>query len=182
MFKLPFFKSKKEEKAQLKPKGVNFKLILGLGNPGSKYEHTYHNAGHLFIDFATKGAFKKYRNFAFAKEDSLIFAKALTYMNQSGLAAREALKYFNLEPKDLLLVHDDSDLPLGEYKITSNQGSAGHNGVQSVIEHLGTQEFGRLRIGVRGKQIGKAGEFILRPMSNKELQILQKGFSTIRLG
>ncbi|MDP3953785.1 MAG: aminoacyl-tRNA hydrolase [bacterium] len=181
MFKLPFFSSHKKPETPPEGEARKTTLILGLGNPGERYRRTYHNAGHLYIDFATQGPFKKYKHFAFNRQGNLILAKSLTYMNQSGLSAVEALKYFNLTPRSLLVAHDDSDLPLGKHKLSASQGSAGHKGVQSIINQLGTKDFARLRIGVRGKAPGKAGEFVLKPMGPAELEILQEGFEKITL-
>jgi len=181
MFKLPFFSFGKEKESASTNESSSSTLILGLGNPGQKYEQTYHNAGHLYVESLAETSFKRYKSFSFAKRDNLVLAKSLTFMNQSGLAARGALRYFNLKPENLIVAHDDSDLPLGEYKITKGQGSAGHKGVQSVIDHLKSKEFTRLRIGIRGQARGKAREFVLKPMSKKELENLQEAFRQISL-
>ena len=178
MFKLFFSRPKSKFS---KPIGGDIKLIFGLGNPGEEYVSTYHNAGQLYVDHVAKGPFKKCRNFEFSKEGGLIFVKSLTFMNNSGTVAKKALKYFNLKPENLLVAHDDSDLSLGEYKNSFNQGSAGHNGVQSIIDHLKTQEFSRLKIGVRETQKGKAGEFILKPISRQGLSLLKEVFSSIKI-
>ena len=176
MFKL-FFRRPKATFS--KPERGNIKLVFGLGNPGEKYALTYHNTGQLYINYIAQGPFKKYRNFEFSKEGDLIFIKSIAFMNDSGLAAKEALEYLGLQIENLLVVHDDSDIPLGEYKLSFNQGSAGHNGVQSVAQHLKTQKFFRLRIGVRENQRGKAGEFILKPISKRALATLKQVFSRI---
>jgi len=164
-----------------KPDRGDIKLIFGLGNPGEKYASTYHNVGQIYIDHIAKGNFEKYRNFEFSRGENFIFAKSLTFMNDSGGAVREALRYFNLRPENLLVVHDDSDIALGEYKISFDQGSAGHNGVQSVIDHLKTQRFFRLKIGVRENQRDKAGEFVLKPISKVELPLLKETFSRVKI-
>ena len=177
MFKLFFSRSKTDSP---EPDGGDIRLIFGLGNPGEKYAPTYHNVGQLYVDHIAKGPFKKYRNFEFSKENGVVFIKSLTFMNQSGIAAKEALKYFNLKPENLLVVHDDSDISLGEYKFSFDQGSAGHNGVASIINHLKTQKFFRARIGVRENQ-KKAGEFILKPISKKNLLLLREVFSRIKI-
>jgi len=179
MFKL-FSSRPKEDGAQ--PTKESIKLILGLGNPGEKYASTYHNIGQLYVEGIANGSFKKYRHFEFSKKSGVIFAKPTTFMNQSGIAAKEALKYFNLKPENLLVVHDDSDILLGEYKITFDRGSAGHNGVQSVIDILKTEKFFRLRIGMRQDGITtKAGEFVLRPISKSDLSTLRGVFLDINI-
>ncbi len=177
MFKLFFLRWKDKPP---EPRREDIKLIFGLGNPGEKYAETYHNAGQIYVNFITKGPFKKYQDFEFSKEDGRIFVKSLTYMNNSGMAIREALRYFNLKPGNVFIAHDDSDIPLGQYKISFNQGSAGHNGVQSVIDHLKTQNFFRLRIGVRDNQKGRAGEFVLKQISKQHLSTLKEMFSQIK--
>ncbi|MCR4261099.1 MAG: aminoacyl-tRNA hydrolase [Candidatus Colwellbacteria bacterium] len=171
MFKL-FFSRPKIDPSKAGKKDI--RIIFGLGNPGKEYALTYHNVGQLFVDYMAKGTFKKYRNFEFSKEDGVIFVKSLTFMNQSGMAAKEALKYFNLKPENLLVAHDDNDILLGQHKFSFDQGPAGHNGVSSIVTHLKTQSFFRERIGVRKNQKTKAGEFILKSMSKTELDILKK--------
>ena len=177
MFKLPFLSNKAEKQVS---DSSQIKIVLGLGNPGDKYENTYHNAGYLYIDHLTKNNLKPYKTFASTKEGDLILAKSLTFMNRSGLAAREILKHFNLKPEELLVVHDDSDLYIGTFKLDFDRGSAGHNGIKSVIKHLGTKKFHRLRIGVR-KREGKAGDFVLKQMGKKDQELLQKTFQEITL-
>jgi len=173
-------------------------IILGLGNPGAEYEHTYHNAGALAVEQLAKApgeggeprwkAHKKlfvYFSNLQPPTSNLIFIRPLVFMNESGLAAKEALKKFNAAPEDLAVIHDDSDLPLGEYKISRGQGSAGHKGVQSVIDHLGTSAFERIRIGIRerrtenGERRKQAGDFVLDQISTKDKKILEKVFEEI---
>ncbi len=109
-------------------------------------------------------------------------------MNESGKAVKEAMKYFKIKPEEILIVHDDSDIELGKYKISFGRGSAGHNGVQSIINNLKTKNFWRLRIGVRPTtnnrrpttQI-KAGDFVLKKISKKNLEIFEKFFYEINI-
>ncbi len=127
------------------------KLIIGLGNPGVQYQDTYHNIGHLFVDyFVKKYQLKKEggKNFVFYKKNGKILVKPLTFMNQSGTATREAKRYFEVRSEEILIVHDDSDIETGKYKLSLGRGSAGHQGVESVIKSLKTKNFYRLRIGV----------------------------------
>jgi len=158
-----------------------FKLIIALGNPGEEYDDTYHNAGFLALDRfmeqaadEKKIAWKQVKGtFKYFKNDDAIWAKPLVFMNDSGRAVQAALAYLKLPAEEMLVVHDDSDLAIGEYKLSFDHGSAGHNGVKSIIEHLGTQKFWRLRIGIRPDTVetrrAKAGEFVLRKI-NKENQ------------
>ncbi len=138
------------------------KLIIGLGNPGAEYENTYHNVGALAVEelakTITEDATPVWKNhkklFSYFSNlqspiSNLIFIRPLVFMNESGLAVKEALKKFNIMPEDLIVIHDDSDLAIGKFKISRGQSSAGHKGVQSIIGRLGTQEFERIKIGVR---------------------------------
>ncbi len=145
------------------------KLVVGLGNPGEEYRKTYHNAGILFTAYLAEnaGAFGKAAQSALVtmrKNGPYWVADTKTFMNESGLAVRAALTARKLRPEALLVAHDDSDIPLGEFKFAFGRGAAGHRGVASVIAALGTNQFWRLRIGVRS-QSGKAGAFVLRRIS-----------------
>lgn len=157
------------------------KLIVGLGNPGQEYEFTFHNAGHLFLHSLVQRVFLAHRekNFEYEKWDKFILVKPETFMNESGSAVREAIKKFGIKPEELLLVHDDSDLPLGSFKLSFDRGAAGHNGVISTIQNIGTEKFWRLRIGVR-KETGKASEFVLKNMSKGDLKTLYSIFEGLK--
>ena len=171
------------------------KIIVGLGNPGEKYAATYHNAGILFIDYLIdkipakiKIQKLKIKNSEFIKFNSLIFAKPLIFMNESGKAVKAALDYFKLKPGEMLIAHDDSDIELGKYKISFARGSAGHKGIESIIKSLGTKNFWRLRIGIRNKKATgyrlqatrlKAGELVLKKIKKDDWITLQKVFEII---
>lgn len=166
-------------------KGSRIRVILGIGNPGEEYEMTYHNVGKLFIQFllqgASKGSFSEREGsrvslYAFSHRFSLALSRV--YMNQSGRAAREALRFTKARPEELLLVHDDTDIPLGSYTFAFGRGSAGHHGVQSVSSLLGTKDFWRLRIGVRGDP-STAKDIVLRRMPKAKQRILENTFETI---
>lgn len=156
-----------------------FKLLIGLGNPGREYENTYHNVGRQAIRFLCP-ADSDFRpaaggHFEYCRTANGILVRPATFMNESGQAARAALKYFRLQPKNMLVLHDDSDLPLGEWRLAFNRGAAGHHGVESIIKTLGTKEFGRLRIGVRHRP-GKAGDFVLGRVLPAHKRKLQSAF------
>jgi PTH1 family peptidyl-tRNA hydrolase len=155
-------------------------LIIGLGNPGKEYEKTYHNVGFLAIDYLTKNP--SISNFQFPISKLL---KSDVYMNQSGNFVKAALKKYNFKPGEILIVHDDSDIELGKYKISFGRGSAGHRGVESIIKSIGTKNFWRLRIGIRGTHLPagrqgttrkKAGELVLRKINKEDLKILNQVF------
>ncbi|MCL4530917.1 MAG: aminoacyl-tRNA hydrolase, partial [Chloroflexi bacterium] len=120
--------------------------------------------------------------FAAAAADRAIFVAPLTFMNESGIAAREALKQFGAKPEDLIVIHDDSDLPVGKYKISRNVRAAGHKGVQSIIDVIGTKDFTRIRIGIRPpveQRRAKAETFVLKKITKKDGQTLHGIFDAI---
>ncbi len=160
-------------------KGI--KMVFGLGNPGKEYKNTFHNVGFLTVNFWTENqAFSKLKNFEYKKIKGIIFAKNLTFMNESGNAVSRALKFFKIKPEKLLVVHDDADIPLGSYKISFNRGSAGHKGIKSIIEILGAKNFYRLRIGVRhSKNKNKALDFILKKIKTQESKTLNQVFKSL---
>lgn len=156
--------------------------MIGLGNPGSDYENTHHNAGRIFLSrLALKNRSKfnkiKGKHFEYAEIPEWILIFPTTFMNESGEAANEALRYFKIEDHEKIFVaHDDSDLSIGSYKITMGGGSAGHHGIDSVIANIKSSDFWRIRIGIRPEAPGprkKAGDFVLSPLSKKHQQILQ---------
>lgn len=157
------------------------KLIIGIGNPGEKYANTYHNLGANLIDYLSEDdrRFESSRLFAFKKipmaGGSVVLIKTKTFMNESGEAAHEAMRYFKAKPNEIILAHDDSDIELGHFKLAFGRGAAGHNGISSVIRSIRTQDFWRLRIGIRtspktgvAKKRLKAGDFVLRKISKKD--------------
>ncbi len=126
-------------------------LIVGLGNPGTKYENTRHNFGFKVLDFLAGS--EKWENkyeFQIIKLQDVILAKPQTFMNNSGEAVAQLLKYY--PAAELILIHDELDLELGSLRIQENASAAGHNGVQSVIDQLGTQDFIRIRLGINNPQ------------------------------
>lgn len=143
------------------------KLIVGLGNPGKKYHRTRHNIGFMVLDFlhdsvakrTGAGAWKTSQKFNAeiaefkVKQESVLLLKPLTFMNDSGQSVQLAAQFYKIAPADILVVHDDKDLPLGEIKLQTDRGHAGHNGVRSLIACLGTKEFPRLRLGVANEQL-----------------------------
>ena len=146
------------------------RCILGLGNPGVSYMNTYHNVGAQAInDLIKKMGLdatlpRKEARYAYWKKNGIIIAKGTTFMNESGLAAREMLRKFKISPAHLLVVHDDSDLALGTARYAFGRGAAGHHGVLSVMNELGTKDFWRLRIGIRTTK-EKAERFVLKKIS-----------------
>jgi PTH1 family peptidyl-tRNA hydrolase len=141
------------------------KLIAGLGNPGDKHAKTRHNLGFMIVDALLKAypmsdvSFKEEKKFKSeiaeinwqpkkGKTEKVILAKPLTYMNGSGIAVSSISKFYKISPEDVWIIHDEIDLPLGGMKIRFGGASAGHKGVESIIEHLRTDKFWRFRIGI----------------------------------
>ena len=162
----------------------DIKLIIGLGNPGKEYEKTYHSAGFLFVDYLIKNP--SISNFHPPASGGGLISKPLksdVYMNESGKFVKKALQKYQIKPEEILITHDDSDIEIGKYKISFGRGSAGHNGVESIIKALKTKNFWRLRVGIRKKtglpaearQV-KAGEMVLKKISKKDLEILEDVF------
>ncbi len=154
-------------------------LIIGLGNPGAEYQNTRHNFGWLVLDaLSSEWHFNKKFKAEIAELNigtkKILLAKPQTFMNESGESVRLLTSYYhltpnNLKPNHLIVVHDDLDLPLGEYKISTNSGAAGHHGVESIIEKLGTKEFTRLRLGIGPRPPEIPGDkFVLQKFSKKE--------------
>ena len=138
------------------------KLVIGLGNPGKKYEHTRHNIGFRALDELAKSyglefELKKKLNVEIAKNRQIILAKPQTFMNESGESARRMIKDYRLSNIDLIVVHDDIDLPLGETRLSADSGSAGHHGASSIIERVG-KDVSRLRIGTENRSAYRVPE------------------------
>mgnify|MGYP001453189522 CR=1 FL=1 len=154
------------------------KLLVGLGNPGKNYNNTRHNIGFAMIDFLFSEWLKKEnfddwgKNTKFKAEisvgningEKIILAKPLTFMNNSGETVQALASYFKIPNEDIYVFHDELDLLCGNYKIQFDRSGAGHNGVLSIIEKLGTQAFNRIRIGIakedKQKQ-GKGADYVL---------------------
>ncbi len=134
-------------------------LVVGLGNPGDQYENTRHNAGFQVIDaLADRGNFPVQRlkfhaltNTATVGGQGVLVMKPVTYMNLSGQAVGEAARFYKISPDHVLVISDDVDLPLGKLRIRKGGSAGGHNGLKSIIQHLGTDQFPRLKVGVGGK-------------------------------
>lgn len=132
------------------------KIIFGLGNPGKKYEKTKHNIGFLAIDQIaqdlgltfTKTKFKALYAEGNVGTEKVILVKPQTFMNLSGESVQPWLDFYDLDYDDMAVIYDDMDLPVGKIRFRKKGGSGGHNGMKSIIQHLKTQEFNRVRVGV----------------------------------
>lgn len=133
------------------------KLIVGLGNPGVKYDKTKHNIGFMTIDEITKNldvTFTEDKNFkalvgsTFLNGEKVYFVKPLTFMNESGQSVQALLTYFNIATEDLLVIYDDLDMAVGKIRFRQKGSAGGHNGIKSIIKHIGNQEFDRIKVGI----------------------------------
>lgn len=152
-------------------------LIVGLGNPGTKYELTRHNVGFRVLDLLAPESDKwETKHTAhFLKLDDVILLKPQTFMNDSGEAVKEVLKFY--PDAKLIVVHDELDFPLGTIKLMKNISAAGHNGIKSIIEHVGTQDFIRIRVGINNpilRQNIPGDVFVLQKFTDDEQNLLKE--------
>lgn len=159
---------------------IIMKLIVGLGNPGYQYTNTRHNVGFMVIDEIAK---KLNINIIQKKFDSLLFVnsdfillKPLTFMNLSGKAVKLIVDFFKVDISDIIIVCDDLDIKLGQAKIKISNSSAGHNGIKSIIEKLGTSNFYRMKIGIGRPENRdyKLSSYVLGKFEPKEQKIIEK--------
>jgi peptidyl-tRNA hydrolase, PTH1 family len=161
------------------------KLFFGLGNPGKTYENTRHNLGQMFIKKLAKDL-----NFKLSKKSKLIseigesskniFAISTEYMNVSGTSVQKVASFYKISPENIYLIHDDLDLPVGEWRLQFDRGPAGHNGVKSTIENLGTQAFWRIRIGIgHPPENIPVEDYVLKPFTSEEKIIINSLFKEL---
>lgn len=168
------------------------KLIIGLGNPDKKYQNTRHNLGqNIVLDFLKKQNLKLKNSSKLSAQltelpsrdaprgvsthtpDKTLIGITNEYMNNSGVAIKKIIDYYKISPQDLYVVHDDLDLGVGDYKIQFDRGPAGHNGVISTINNLGTQKFNRIRVGVGHPSNNiPVEDYVLLPFTKEEKDII----------
>lgn len=145
-------------------------LIIGLGNPGEKYKNTRHNVGKEFVEKLKDDLPKDF-----------LIAETNCYMNESGKDVKKLADYYKVASGDLIIVHDDLDLPLGTVRISFASSAAGHKGVESIIKALKTEDFWRVRIGVgRPPENISAEDYVLQKFSKEEIKKLQTGMDKIK--
>jgi len=160
---------------------LDIRLIVGLGNPGTEYECTRHNVGYLFIDYLASLwgvsllAERKFKGI-YGEKKPMRLLKPTTFMNLSGQSLQLCCNWFKIQPSSILVVYDDMDLPLGKLRIRTSGSAGGHNGIKSIIQTLGTQEFPRLRIGIGSAEIGGAVSHVLGKFSPDEMRFLPEIF------
>lgn len=157
------------------------KLVVGLGNPGKEYENTRHNVGFMILDSFVEGFLLENKFQAFVKQEkvgseTVLFVKPVTYMNLSGNALQKIVQYYHVDKKDILILQDDLDLSFGHFKMKENSSSGGHNGIKSIIQCLGTQEFCRLKVGIGHNQNLETVDYVLQKFSKEEMKFFESSF------
>lgn len=163
------------------------KLITGLGNIGDKYCFTRHNAGFMAVDklaldnnlsFRQDGKLKCYITKFKYNNDDIIIIKPTTFMNLSGEAVRAVMDYYKINVEDILIVYDDIALDLGRIRFRANGSDGGHNGIKSIIKHLGTNKFDRLKIGIGPQPPIPSENYVLQNFPKDKLEMLKEILTT----
>jgi PTH1 family peptidyl-tRNA hydrolase len=164
---------------------MSFQLIVGLGNPGRQYEETRHNVGFMVLDrlAAASGAVfqsvpKWQCHLAKLPESGTLLLKPQTFMNLSGRAIRQVLAFHKWPSESMLVIYDDAALPLGTLRFREKGSAGGHNGIKSMIEHLGTDAFPRLKIGIGSSAPGNMTGHVLGKFSPDERPLLENTLAT----
>ncbi len=154
------------------------KLVVGLGNPGRKYKSTKHNVGFMCLDYFAKEnklKFKKDNKFSgeTLRMGNLVLLKPHTFMNESGQSVRKIMNFYNISENDILIIHDDLDLPLGKTRLREKGSSAGHNGIKSIMSNIQTEEFKRVRIGIDKNPLYETKNYVLSSFSKNEKTLVE---------
>ncbi|MDU4960863.1 MAG: aminoacyl-tRNA hydrolase [Sporomusaceae bacterium] len=164
------------------------KLIVGLGNPGSEYSATRHNAGFLAIDeLARRWGVDSWRsrNEAVCAEyrdagETVLLVKPQTYMNLSGVAVGELMRWYKLTSEDIIVIYDDLDLPVGKLRLRPQGGAGGHKGIESLLIHLGSEAFARIRIGIGRPPVGwETAKYVLGRFTQEEAPLLATAIARV---
>lgn len=161
------------------------KLIVGLGNPGSEYAATRHNIGfHVVDELARRWKLGDWKTKYTAKvneyraQSPVLLMKPQTYMNRSGASVIEAVRFYKIEPTDIIVIHDDLDLAAGQLRLRERGGSGGHKGIESLFVHLGTAEFIRVRVGIgRPPEGWETPDFVLSRFRQEEAAVITEALS-----
>ncbi|CAN5361878.1 aminoacyl-tRNA hydrolase [soil metagenome] len=163
------------------------KLFVGLGNPEPKYSNNRHNVGSIAIDLINANLKTKYKRkpAAFSQKflqsivsdysPFAVLAKPMKFMNDSGIAVKKIADAYKIKPENIYIIHDDLDIKLGEYKIQIGKGPKVHNGLKSVVDELGTNEFGRIRIGIENRDPEnrtKGEDYVLADFTDEEMRVI----------
>jgi len=156
------------------------KIIVGLGNPGSNYSSTKHNFGFWVVDKLVEQSSLQYKsgkgNFIYAMRQDCMFVKPVTFVNNTGLAIKEILNYYdNITIEDFLIIYDDIDLDLGEIRFKAQGSDGGHNGIKSIIYHVESDHFDRLKIGIATSLKMRPSEnYVLKPFPKKYNKLIDE--------
>ncbi len=165
------------------------KLITGLGNPGKQYENTRHNAGFTMLDelqkslalppFQENSKFNALISEATLNDEKILFVKPQSFMNKSGEVVKKVMDFYKIPKENLVVLQDDLDINLGAFKVSLDCSAAGHNGIQSIIDSIGSQQFKRIRLGIEGTEKKKeriipGDVFVLQNFSDEELAAIKK--------
>lgn len=156
------------------------KLIVGLGNPGKEYDGTRHNIGFAVLDVLATAPYKKEVKFKSAiselrlGDEKVLLVKPITFMNLSGEAVQALKSFYKLEDADILVIHDEMDFAPGTFQFSVGSGPAGHNGVESIQERLGTKNVARLRIGIGRPAGGTKEDFVLTKFGTEESKLMKE--------
>lgn len=159
------------------------KLIVGLGNPGKEYEKTRHNCGFMVLDALQdrlqvsinqnkfNGLYVKTKY----KGEDVILLKPQTYMNNSGESIQQFMKFFKIDKEDIVVVYDDLDMPVGKLRLRQAGSAGGHNGIKSIISHIGGQDFKRIRVGIDRHPYMKVVDYVLSKFTKEESKQIEEG-------
>ncbi|CCI85137.1 peptidyl-tRNA hydrolase [Lactobacillus pasteurii DSM 23907 = CRBIP 24.76] len=162
----------------------SMKIIAGLGNPGAKYDRTKHNTGFMALETYLKknsltldknkfeGLWTKFR----VNGEDVVLLEPQTFMNESGRSISQVANFFKVDPEDILVIHDDMDMPIGKIRIRANGKSGGHNGIKSIIRDLGTEKFNRLKIGIRHPEKVSVVSWVLTPFNKEQQELMDQAF------
>ncbi|TKC13901.1 aminoacyl-tRNA hydrolase [Robertmurraya kyonggiensis] len=159
------------------------KLIVGLGNPGKQYEKTRHNIGFEVIDYLSEqlqipldqAKHKGVYGVGNVRGEKVFLLKPLTYMNLSGESVRPLMDYYQIDLEDLIVIYDDLDLPVGRIRLRQKGSAGGHNGMKSIIAHVGSQEFNRIRVGINRPSNGQPiVDYVLGRFSKEEQSLIEE--------
>src|SRR5665647_389936 len=158
------------------------KVIVGLGNPGPQYAETRHNIGFLLVDLLAeeyklqfRAKFQGLWTEGNVEGERILLLKPQTFMNLSGRSVRELTYFYKILGEDLLIVHDDMDLPLGKIRLRDQGSAGGHNGIKSILAELGTEKFCRLKLGVgRPPKDYDPARYVLSPFAEDEIKLLDE--------
>ena len=155
--------------------GDGMKMIVGLGNPGKQYERTRHNSGFMAIDKVAEklnlNINKKECAALTAKNNQVILVKPQTYMNNSGEAVSQIMKYYHIDINDLLIIYDDLDLKYGQLRLRLKGSSGGHNGIKSIINYIHSENFKRIRIGIEKNPLIETADYVLGKVEKDKQQL-----------